>query len=182
MILAKSISEDSIDEASEEIEKILRRQHNIRLGENNDFSIQSQTQMLDMVSVITSIFTITISSIAGISLLVGGIGIMNIMLVSVTERTREIGIRKAIGAKRKDILSQFIVEAVILSGFGGMIGIGMGLLLGAIIGAVSPLPSAVPVWAIFAGLGFSSMVGLFFGIYPAAKAAKLDPIVALRYE
>jgi putative ABC transport system permease protein len=120
--------------------------------------------------------------ISFISLLVGGIGIMNIMLVSVTERTREIGIRKSIGARRSDILWQFVTEAVILSNIGGSIGIILGVLIGVFIGAVTPLPTAIPLWAIVLGIGFCSIIGLFFGIYPAVKAAKLDPIVALRYE
>ena len=182
MILAKSISEDSIDEASEEIEKILRRQHNIRLGENNDFSIQSQTQMLDMVSVITSIFTITISSIAGISLLVGGIGIMNIMLVSVTERTREIGIRKAIGAKNKDILIQFLIESVVLSITGGIAGIIFAVLIATILNKFTILETSISAFPIILAFTFSTIVGLFFGIYPAMRAARLNPIEALRHE
>jgi len=168
--------------AMDEVIGILRTIRKVPPGKPNDFEIITKDTLADTWKNLTSVIFAAAIGIAMISLLVGGIGIMNIMLVSVTERTKEIGIRKAIGAKRKDILNQFIVEAVILAGFGGIIGVSMGLLLGAILGAVSPLPSAVPVWAIFAGLGFSSMVGLFFGIYPAAKAAKLDPIVALRYE
>jgi putative ABC transport system permease protein len=121
-------------------------------------------------------------AVAAISLLVGGIGIMNIMLVSVTERTREIGLRKAIGASSQNILVQFLTEAVILSGIGGLIGVGMGLGIAGIISAVSPLKAAAPIWTILLGFGFSAAVGIFFGIYPANRASKLNPIEALRYE
>src|SRR4030065_553925 len=127
MILAQSISEEDIDAASEEIESILRRHRDIRFGEKEDFSVQNQTQILDVISTITNIFTVVIAGIASISLLVGGIGIMNIMLVSVTERTREIGIRKAIGAKNRDILVQFLIEAAALSLSGGLIGLALAL-------------------------------------------------------
>lgn len=182
MILAKSISEDSIDKASEEIEKILRKQHNISPGDSNDFTVQSQTQMLDMVSLITSIFTITISSIAGISLLVGGIGIMNIMLVSVTERTREIGIRKAIGAKNKDILIQFLIESVVLSVTGGIVGIAFAVFILEILNRFTVLNTSIATFPIILAFTFSTILGLFFGIYPAMRAARLNPIEALRHE
>ncbi len=181
-ITVQAKSAELIVPAMDQVAGILRTIRKVPPGKPNDFEIITRDSLADTWKNLTGVIFAAAVGIAMISLLVGGIGIMNIMLVSVTERTREIGIRKAIGAKRKDILGQFIVEAVILSGFGGLIGIVTGLLLGALIGAVSPLPSAVPVWAIFAGLGFSSLVGLFFGIYPAAKAARLDPIVALRYE
>ena len=139
-------------------------------------------QLLDIMSTITSILTILLGSIAGISMLVGGIGIMNIMLVSVTERTREIGIRKAIGAKRRDILLQFLVESTILSLFGGSLGILIGVSLAKLVSIAGNLPTAVTAGSIFLAFGFSVGVGLFFGMYPAFRAAKLHPIEALRYE
>jgi len=120
--------------------------------------------------------------VAAISLVVGGIGIMNIMLVSVTERTREIGIRKAIGAKSRDILFQFLVESLLVSFVGGVLGMLLGFFIGLLIRSVSPLPATISLWAVFLGVGFTSTVGIFFGIYPAYKAAKLSPIEALRYE
>ena len=168
--------------AMDQVAGILRVVRKVPPGEANDFEIITKDSLSDAWKNLTGVIFAAAIGIAMISLLVGGIGIMNIMLVSVTERTREIGIRKAIGAKRRDVLGQFIVEAVILSAFGGLIGVVLGLLLGKLIGAATPLPAAIPIWSIFVGIGFSSAVGLFFGIYPAAKAARLDPIVALRYE
>ncbi|MFH1941784.1 MAG: ABC transporter permease [bacterium] len=171
-----------LDATIDEVIGILRVERKVPPGKDNDFEIMTKDSLMDTWRNLTRIVFAAAVGIAMISLLVGGIGIMNIMLVSVTERTREIGIRKSMGARRRDILWQFIVEAIVLSAVGGVIGIMFGLGLGVLIGAVTPLPAQVPVWAIFAGLGFSSMVGLFFGIYPAARAARLDPIVALRYE
>ncbi len=182
MILAQSISEKDIDAASEEIKSILRRHRNIRFGEKNDFSVQTQTQILDIIGVITGIFTVVIAGIASISLLVGGIGIMNIMLVSVTERTREIGIRKAIGAKNRDILIQFLVESTVLSITGGILGILFAVLVSALLNRFTVLETSVTLMPIAIAISFSTVIGLFFGIYPAMRAARLNPIDALRYE
>jgi len=182
LILAKAKNKDVMDGASEEIIKILQRQHKIRPGEPNDFTVQNQTQILDTLSIVTTVFTITISSIAGISLLVGGIGIMNIMLVSVTERTREIGIRKAVGAKNKDILIQFLTESIVLSITGGILGIIFAVGVSLILSKFTILQITVSAVPIILAITFSTIVGLFFGIYPAMRAARLNPIDALRYE
>jgi len=182
MIIAQSTSENNMNQASNEIERILRRAHNLRTDEKNDFTVQNQTQLLDIVGTIINIFTITISSIAGISLLVGGIGIMNIMLVSVTERTREIGIRKAVGAKNKDILFQFLVESVVLSITGGILGILFAVAVSIILNKFTILEPVISAFPIILAITFSTIVGLFFGIYPAMRAARLNPIAALRYE
>jgi len=182
MILAQSVSEKDIDAATEEIKSILRRHRNIRFGEKEDFIVQNQTQMLDVISIITGIFTVVIAGIASISLLVGGIGIMNIMLVSVTERTREIGIRKAIGAKNRDILIQFLVESTVLSVTGGIFGILFAVLISGILSRYTFLETSITVFPIIIAFSFSTVIGLFFGIYPAMRAARLNPIDALRYE
>ena len=182
MILAQSVSEEEIGPATEEIEKILRKSRKIRFGQIDDFTVNNQTQILDIVSSITNIFTVVIAGIASISLLVGGIGIMNIMLVSVTERTREIGIRKAIGAKNRDILLQFLVESIVLSITGGILGILFAVLISIILNNFTVLDTSVTAFPIIIALSFSTVVGLFFGIYPAMRAARLNPIDALRYE
>ncbi|HAF61720.1 MAG TPA: ABC transporter permease [Anaerolineaceae bacterium] len=186
IIYVKAISADSVPEATSEIEEILRKRHRTDLGEN-DFTIYSQQDFLSLASSITNIFTVLLGGIAGISLLVGGIGIMNIMLVSVTERTKEIGLRKAIGAKKKDILIQFLTESSLLSFMGGIMGIILGWILSSAIGSVASaqgviLEPQVGLEAIFLATIFSSAVGLFFGIYPANKAANLEPVEALRHE
>ena len=182
MIIAQSTSDKDINAATEEIRSILRKHRNIKFGEKEDFMIQSQTQILDVISAVTGIFTVVIASIAGISLLVGGIGIMNIMLVSVTERTREIGIRKAIGAKNRDILVQFLVESTVLSVTGGILGILFAIFVSTILNTFTPLKTSITAQPVIIAIVFSTIIGLFFGIYPAMRAAKLNPIDALRYE
>jgi putative ABC transport system permease protein len=186
MIYVSAIDADSVKMAEEEVSLILRDRHKIKLGED-DFSILSQELFLDMASTITGVFTIFLGGVAGISLLVGGIGIMNIMLVSVTERTKEIGLRKAVGAKKKDILTQFLIESSLLSVIGGIIGILLGWLLSLGIGRVAAasdflLDPAITINSVLLATLFSAAVGLFFGIYPASRASQLEPIEALRSE
>jgi putative ABC transport system permease protein len=180
----KARSPEAVDRAKDLITEVLRRRHGLSGDQGNDFRVLLQEELRKTTSSILGGITQVVAAVVGIALLVGGIGIMNIMLVSVTERTREIGVRKAVGARRQDILLQFLIEAVMLSALGGVFGIALGYLLG-VLGAkaIPGFPAAhVPLWAVFLGLGFSSAVGIFFGIYPAAKAARLDPIEALRYE
>lgn len=170
--------EDSIRAAGLQIANLLRLRHNIT-GQD-DFSIQTQKDVLEIVGTITNGLTVLLAAIAGISLLVGGIGVMNIMLVSVTERTQEIGLRKAVGAKEQDILWQFLIEATILSAAGGAIGTIAGVTGIILVGAVSPLSATISPVAIVLAVGVSGAIGLSFGVFPARAAAKLDPIVALR--
>lgn len=166
------------------IERLLREHRGLSGDQPNDFKIQTSDQLLESFETVTGMVTAVLGGIVGISLLVGGIGIMNIMLVSVTERTREIGINKALGATRNFILLQFLSEAIILCLVGGLIGLGLGYGLGVAVALMLPgfPPAQVPLWAIFLALGFSASVGILFGIAPAAKAANLDPVEALRYE
>jgi len=176
-------SQDKMDEAIAKIGDLLRQRHRVS---EDDFTIQSQTDILNTAGQITGIMTLLLGAIAGISLVVGGIGIMNIMLVSVTERTREIGLRKAVGAKRRDILMQFIIESLVVSILGGGIGILLGSGLARIVSGInlggSTLPALVTVDAVLLAVGVSAAIGVFFGIYPAFRAARLNPIDALRYE
>jgi putative ABC transport system permease protein len=172
----------NVDEVMMAIERILRSQHDIGPGEDNDFRINDYSQYSDLRRQATGIFTALIAGIAGISLVVGGIGVMNIMLVSVTERTREIGLRKALGATYKAIMLQFIIEAVLLCVIGGIIGVIMGTSILYLFASFNEWPFAMPVSAIIGSISFSAMVGLFFGIWPARKAANLDPATSLRYE
>jgi len=182
-IYTQVVSEDHLDAAAEEITRVLRQRHDIGLGDDDDFSVIAQTDIVNMMGEIMGVLTLFLGSIAAISLLVGGIGIMNIMLVSVTERTREIGIRKAVGAKRRDILLQFLMEAVVLSLLGGVVGIALGYLGSNLVSRLSEdLAAYTSPSAILLATGFSIAVGVFFGIYPAARASRLDPIEALRYE
>jgi putative ABC transport system permease protein len=178
---------EDLDLAKEQVRDILRARHRLEPGEKDDFQITTQEELMRTISGILLGVSGSMAGIVGIALVVGGIGIMNIMLVSVTERTREIGLRKSVGARRRDVLIQFLIEAVVLSGFGGLVGIagGVGLanLIRVLLGKWVTLPAVhTPLWAIGIAFGFCAFLGVLFGIYPAAKASKLDPIEALRYE
>lgn len=181
-LLARPKSPELTDKAIDEITQLLRRMRGVPYDRPDDFAISTQEDLMDMYNKITGAIYLVMVVISSIGLLVGGVGVMNIMLVSVTERTREIGIRKAVGAKKRNILWQFLIEAMTLSGSGGILGIIIGLLLGKLVGAISPLPAAVSLFWIILGFSFAVSVGLIFGIYPAYRAAKLDPIISLRYE
>lgn len=170
--------QDSISAAQFQIENLLRRRHKI-VGED-DFGVQTQEDILQIVNTVTGALTVMLAAIAAISLIVGGIGVMNIMLVSVRERTQEIGLRKAIGAREQDILIQFMIEAIILSAAGGIIGTALGVSGILLIGVFTPLKAGISPMAILVAVGVSGGIGLFFGVVPARQAAKLDPIVALR--
>jgi putative ABC transport system permease protein len=175
----KAANKSNLDPAVEDIRRILTHRHNNR----EDFTIVSQADLLDTFNQIAETMTFVLLGIASISLIVGGIGIMNIMLVSVRERTREIGVRKALGASKRDILVQFLVESVAVSLLGGVIGLGFGALIAAGVSAAVPeIPTKITLWIILVAFGFSVAVGVFFGVAPAKKAADLDPIEALRYE
>jgi putative ABC transport system permease protein len=186
VIFAQAVSAEAVPAAAEEISQILRQRHRTAIGED-DFTVFTQQDFLTTASNITGILTIFLGGIAAISLLVGGIGIMNIMLVSVTERTREIGLRKALGARRRDIVIQFLTESSMLSLIGGIIGIMLGWLISFIVGRVAVangtnFAPVVSMNSIALATIFSAAVGLFFGIYPANRAASLEPVEALRYE
>ncbi len=171
-----------INQTIEDVEILLRERHNIEEGEEDDFRIASAQDILTTVETITSLLTLMIAAISGISLVVGGVGVMNIMLVSVTERTKEIGLLKAIGAKEKDILTQFLIEAVVMTMLGGIIGIILGISGAFLVSRVAGIPFVVNPFAVLLAVGVSSLVGIAFGLYPARRAAKLSPIDALRYE
>ncbi|EQB62636.1 MAG: hypothetical protein RBG1_1C00001G0215 [candidate division Zixibacteria bacterium RBG-1] len=175
-------SELHIDQAALEIEKLLRKRHKLQGYEENDFNVRTQLDILATREETSRTFSLLLAGIALVSLLVGGIGIMNIMLVSVTERTREIGIRMAIGARRRDILSQFLIEALVLSVLGGMLGILLGVLGSVILSKAANWNTLIAPSSILIAFFFSALVGIFFGLYPARKASGLDPIEALRYE
>jgi len=182
--MVKAQNLDELPKITEQLERLLRLRHNIPKNGTDDFRIRTSDQLKASFEGVLDTVTFVVAAIVGVSLVVGGIGIMNIMLVSVTERTREIGICKALGATRSDILIQFLAEAVILCLIGGMIGIAIGFGLGQLVGVLIPsIPDiVVPLWAIMLSLGFSSLIGILFGIVPASKAANLDPIQALHYE
>jgi putative ABC transport system permease protein len=170
-------------EAFDEVEGLIRRLRHLPTGTADDFSISTPDQIIQQFDRITGLIGLVAIAISALGLLVGGIGVMNIMLVSVTERTREIGVRKALGARRRDIIGQFLVEAMTLTGAGGSLGIVISILITMLVGALVPvLPSTVPAWALITGFSVSVAVGVFFGVWPAVKAARLDPVEALRYE
>ena len=173
---------DRIPETIEDVTNILRRRRKVGFGKPNDFAVFTQDTIIGLYNQITGAAYLVMVVISSIGLLVGGIGVMNIMLVSVKERTREIGIRKAIGARSADILRQFLLEAVLLTGTGGILGILTGFLIALLVKAATPLPASVTTWSVVLGFVVSVSVGLFFGIFPARKAARLDPIISLRYE
>ena len=175
-------SQDKMEQAQSEIETLLRQRHRITGGKEDDFTVRNLTSLMETMSQTTGMITLLLGSIAGISLIVGGIGIMNIMMVSVTERTREIGIRKALGAAFRNIMMQFLIESVVISVIGGMIGIVLGCAASMAISVVGDFSTVITIAPILISFFFSVGIGLFFGIYPARKAAKLDPIEALRYE
>ena len=179
-VLART--ESQIPEAMAEIQRILRREHKIRTGRDNDFSIRNQSDFLNTFAETSAVFTYLLTGIAAVSLLVGGIGIMNIMLVSVTERTREIGVRKALGATKSNILLQFLIEAVVLCLLGGLIGVLVGGVGATVMSRVAAWNTEISPLAVAMAFGFSAIVGVVFGVWPARRAAALDPIVALRYE
>ena len=174
-------SEDKIPEAMAEIQRVLRREHRLRQGRPDDFQIRNQADFLSTLGETTQVFTFLLSGIAAVSLLVGGIGIMNIMLVSVTERTREIGVRKALGATKRNILLQFLIEAVVLCCLGGIVGILLGAGGAMIMSKAAGWSTQVSAVAVALAFAFSALVGVLFGVWPARRAASLDPIIALRY-
>jgi len=181
-IMISAISEDAMVDAQSQIAELLRVRHKLQPWDENDFTVRSQTEIATAAQSTSEVLTILLASIASISLIVGGIGIMNIMLVSVTERTKEIGIRMAIGATAKNIMMQFLIEAVVLSLLGGLIGVLLGVLSSTLISKFAGWTTMVSSTSIFLAFTFSAAIGIFFGLYPARKAAQLNPIDALRYE
>ncbi len=182
IVIVRPKTRAEVPNAMAEITEILRRRRQDKFGQANSFGISSQDALLDIYNQLTSATYLVLTAISAVALMIGGIGVMNIMLVSVTERTKEIGIRKAVGATKISIMSQFLIEAVILTGIGGIIGLITGEGLSVLINAFSPLPAYIPFWAVVMGLVVSVGVGIVFGLYPAWKAANLNPIDALRYE
>jgi putative ABC transport system permease protein len=181
-VLVSAVSANQLFTAQTQITELLRMRHKIAAWDNDDFTVKSQTEIASAATATTEILTILLASIASVSLLVGGIGIMNIMLVSVTERTREIGIRMSIGARSRDILTQFLIEAMVLSLTGGITGIIIGVVGSKVVSDLAGWPTFITTFSIVLSFGFSIIVGIFFGFYPARKAANLNPIDALRYE
>jgi putative ABC transport system permease protein len=180
--LAQAATDKLVPDVQNQISELLRQRHRIGEGRDDDFIVRTQQEISDTATATSKTMTMLLGSIAGVSLLVGGIGIMNIMLVSVTERTREIGLRMAVGARSRDILQQFLIEAVTLSLVGGLIGIGLGVGGARVVSANLGWSTLVSANSILIAFFFSAVIGVFFGFYPARKAARLDPIDALRYE
>jgi putative ABC transport system permease protein len=181
-VIVRPRSRAYVKPVTDEITDILRRRRQVPAGAKNNFGVSSQDSLLDFYNQLTGATWLVLTAISFVALMIGGIGVMNIMLVSVTERTKEIGVRKAVGATRANILWQFLVEAVVLTALGGIAGLAVGELASLLMNKYSPLPAFVPVWAILVGIGISASVGIVFGLWPAWKAARLDPIEALRYE
>ena len=181
-ITCSALKEEYTDQAIDEISEILRRNHRLRETDDDDFTIRSMQELSTMLTSTTDIMTTLLAAVAGISLLVGGIGIMNIMYVSVTERTREIGLRMSIGAKGMDILAQFLIESILISVTGGLIGVLFGVGAALVVNVVAHFPIYIQPWSVFLSFAVCTVTGVFFGWYPAKKAADLDPIEAIRYE
>jgi putative ABC transport system permease protein len=172
----------SREQLMREVEQVMRSRHHLRLDQENDFELDTADSIMRIVDQFTQAIFLALVVISSIALMVGGIGVMAIMTISVTERTREIGVRKAIGAKRREILWQFLIEAVVLTSIGGLLGIALGSAIGLGVNHLAGFPVALPLWSFALGIGFSATVGIFFGLFPAIKASRLDPIEALRYE
>jgi putative ABC transport system permease protein len=181
-IIVRPVSRAYVKSAIDEMTDILRRRRQVPHNAPDTFGISSQDALLDIYNQLTGATYLVLTAISAVALMIGGIGVMNIMLVSVTERTKEIGLRKAVGATRSNILSQFLIEAVVLTGIGGLLGLAVGEIASILMNKYSPLPAFVPAWAIGVGVGISAAVGIVFGLWPAWKAARLDPIESLRYE
>ncbi len=181
-IQVQALSPDVMNNAMAEIDRVIRREHRIRPGDASDFNIRNQATLLDTFQETTQTFSFLLAGIAIVSLVVGGIGIMNIMLVSVTERTREIGVRKALGARRRDIMLQFLIEALVLCVAGGVLGLGLGIVVAHLMASMAQWNTIVAPQSAILAIGFSAFIGVFFGLWPARRAARLDPIVSLRYE
>ena len=181
-IVVSAVSESRVDQAIDEITSLLRQRHRLGLSDPDDFMVRSQAEIASAAASTSQVMTLLLSSVALVSLLVGGIGIMNIMLVSVTERTREIGVRRALGARGSDILLQFLAESALVSLIGGAVGVGLGIGIAKLVSQIASWPTLVGIDSIAIAFGFSALIGLFFGFYPARTAARLDPIDSLRYE
>ena len=181
-ITCSALKEEYTDQAIDEISEILRRNHKLKESDDDDFTIRSQQELSTMLTSTTDMMTVLLAAVAGISLLVGGIGIMNIMYVSVTERTREIGLRMSIGAKGIDILAQFLIESILISVTGGLIGVAVGVGAALVVNGVAHFPIYIQPWSVILSFAVCTVTGVFFGWYPAKKAAQLDPIEAIRYE